>query len=536
MNNHSHHENHASRWIVVLISLLICCAQMSYGRATMPDTELNELNMAMCDAGEYRARKMHHIDSLVNVAHRQSDATARFNSYMAIGREYHTFIADSALHYYKQAEDLAESINNRTLEHSADIALVGAMSVAGFFNEASAGLDSLERLPLTADQRLALWTSARQLYSSLTSYVGKESPIANIYRDRYLAIDDSLLNHLPGTTDEYRFIYAERLVGTGQYTEAGNMLQKILSTNPINANIYGKAAYQLAMVYLHQGNEQMYAAFLAKAAISDIAGCVTEGWALPMLAEWLFRQGELDRAFTYINYALSEAMAGNARMRTSVISGMVPTIDEAYRKKLMSSRDQLVIYLCLATFLFLITTLMAIFLFVQIRKSHRVQKRLRELSHVQELYLANFVALCSNYSARLRSWQKMVIRKLTSNQTDDLLKTIKAGKITDENDDFHSVMDQALLEIYPNLVEEINALLRPDEQIELHKPGTMTPELRIYALIRMGVTESTRIATILQYSTNTIYTYRNKMRNRAIDRTNFDRQVRNLGEIALTKE
>ena len=122
----------------------------------------------------------------------------------------------------------------------------------------------------------------------------------------------------------------------------------------------------------------------------------------------------------------------------------------------------------------------------------------------------------------------MVTRKISSGQTDDLLKTLKQGKISGENDDFHDAIDKAFLELYPDFVEEVNALLRDDEQIHLNKKGTLSPELRIYALIRLGVEESSRIATILQYSTNTVYTYRNKMRNKAINRATFEQQVRDL--------
>ena len=283
------------------------------------------------------------------------------------------------------------------------------------------------------------------------------------------------------------------------------------------------------MLYRHQGDERLYAAYLAKAATSDITGCVTEGWALPKLAEWLYQNDRLDQAFTYINFSLSEAKSGNARTRSAVISGMMPTIDDAYRKSLTQSRDRLVVFLCLATFLFLLAAALTAVLLRQIRRAHEAQRKLKENSRLQEFYIGNFVGLCSSYSSKLQSWQKMVTRKLALGQTDDLLKTLKAGKISGENEDFHSAIDTAFLQLYPHFIEEINTLLRTDEQVHLNKKGGLPPELRILALIRLGVEESSRIASILQYSPNTVYAYRNKMRNKALSRDDFERQVRHIG-------
>lgn len=495
----------------------------------LPEPELRALNYAMRDAKKYRAARIRSIDSLVNLTRKASTPAEFFDRYMAVGNAYLTFNADSSLYYYYLADAQARETGDVSRMHSADIAMISGMSVAGFFNEATIRLDSLEKLPLPMDQRLRLWMSGRQLFSSMIPFVGNHTPMSKQYRDRSLAIDDSLLRYMPHTDPDYRFIYAERMVTSGQYEEARKLLSDILNSTPVNANIYGKAAYQLALVYRHQGDEKQYAAYLAKAATSDVIGCVTEGWALPRLADWLYQNGELDQAFDYINYSLREAMSGNARMRPSVISAMVPAIDEAYRKSLTSSRDQLIIYLCIACFLFLIATVLAIVLWRQFRRSHEAQRKIIENSRLQEVYLGNFVALCSTYSARLQSWQKMVMRKLSSGQTDDLLKTLKAGKLSDENDDFHLAIDKALMELYPDFVEEVNALLRPDQQIHLNKSGAMTPELRICALMRLGVSESTRIATILQYSTNTIYTYRNKMRNKALNRDEFEDQIRQIG-------
>lgn len=510
--------------LLLAASGAVCPRASAAGR--MPTQELNRLNEVMRDAARYRASKEQHLDSLKRQALRATDARVRFARYLSVGEAYRTFMADSALKYCVLAEQQARRSGDPGLVHRADIAMIGSMSVAGFFAEASVRLDSLKFLPLPLDQKVQLWLSARQLYSSMITYVGEETPFVRPYQDRYLAIDDSLLRHLPRDGADYRFIYAERLVSSGRYSEARPLLERLLASTQVSDNIHGKAAYQLAMLYRHQGDERLYAAYLAKAATSDITGCVTEGWALPKLAEWLYQNDRLDQAFTYINFSLSEAKSGNARTRSAVISGMMPTIDDAYRKSLTQSRDRLVVFLCLATFLFLLAAALTAVLLRQIRRAHEAQRKLKENSRLQEFYIGNFVGLCSSYSSKLQSWQKMVTRKLALGQTDDLLKTLKEGKISGENEDFHSAIDTAFLQLYPHFIEEINTLLRTDEQVHLNKNGGLPPELRILALIRLGVEESSRIASILQYSPNTVYAYRNKMRNKALSRDDFERQVK----------
>ncbi len=128
-------------------------------------------------------------------------------------------------------------------------------------------------------------------------------------------------------------------------------------------------------------------------------------------------------------------------------------------------------------------------------------------------------------------------RKLASGQADELQKLIKSGKFDDDqNEEFYKIFDSAFLDIYPDFIENINSLLRPEEALELKNAKELTPELRIYAFVRLGVDESTKIAQMLNYSVSTVYAYRNRMRNRAIDRENFDHDVMGLGRDKTTGE
>jgi tetratricopeptide (TPR) repeat protein len=335
---------------------------------------------------------------------------------------------------------------------------------------------------------------------------------------------------LPPTEHLCQFISAERLVNDGKYKDAKKAIDYLLHELPDHTRLHGMAAYQMAEVYRNQGDETQYASYLAKAAVSDIKACVSEGLALPKLAEWLYEQGELKDAFSYINFALEDASSGNARMRTAVISKLVPFIDEAYKKEIDSSHNQLLVYFFLTAFLLILAGILLFMFMKQTKKSRVAHQKLKATSKIQESYIGNFLGLCSTYASKLDSFSKLVVRKISSGQNEELLKIIKSGKFAEsQNEDFHKIFDNAFLDIYPDFIFRINQLLRDDEQILVKKGQGLTPELRIYALVRLGVEESTRISQILHYSVSTIYTYRNKMRNKAINRENFDKDVVEIG-------
>ena len=146
--------------------------------------------------------------------------------------------------------------------------------------------------------------------------------------------------------------------------------------------------------------------------------------------------------------------------------------------------------------------------------------------------MGQFLELCSIYMKRLDSFTKLVNRKLVSGQVDDLVKMMKSQKFSDEqHSTFYKEFDNAFLKIYTTFVDDVNALLRPEERFEIETPGSLNTELRIYALLRLGIVDSSKIAEFLRYSVNTIYAYRNKMKNRAIDRDSFEKNVMKIGII-----
>ena len=497
-------------------------------RAELPREELKALNEAIKKSKQYDALQFQKIDSLKNLlaASPATRPVAKFELCHKIAESYMSRNADSAYRYAEKGIALAAMTDRPDDAVQARLDVIGALSMSGIFPEAVSQFDSVSRINLSMPMKIELWRTGRRLYSYMMSYVADQSLMFDVYLKHYLACDDSLLRNLPANDEFCIFLRGERAVGDGRFRDARQLLAYLMDRLPSQSNLYGMAAYQMAEVYRNQGNETMYASFLAKAAVSDIESAVKEGMALPALANWLYTQGQLDDAFEYINFALEDATAGNARMRTVAIAAMVPIIDQAYRKQISDSRDRLWVFLIITLVLVALTVFLIVYLARQIRLSRSAHAKLESIASMQESYIGTFVGLCSSYADRLDSLTKLVSVKISTGKTDELLKMIKSGRYGDpKNEEFYRRFDEAFLDLYPGFVFSINRLLRPEEQIELKKGEGLTPELRIYAFVKLGVSESTRIAQVLHYSVSTIYAYRNKMRNKAINRESFDADV-----------
>lgn len=520
-------------YVIILSFLpLFSYAKSETEKVPLPSQELNDLDQVLKNAIKYDRAKKLQIDSLQNLLKKtpENDYTRKWQLAISIGNQFKVFSADSALKYYQQGQRIAELMKNDSLVMQSRILSINALAAAGIFTKAEKELNEIEKIPMSRNLNIELLKAGRQLYSYILSYIDGHQEVCSEYKHRYDEYDDKLIALLPKTSTYYRFIYAERLINEGRYKEAKQILMTLMDELPDYSNLYGMAAYQMAEAFKNQGDENQYATYLAKSAMSDIKGSVKEGLALPTLAKWLYEQGDVNRAYQYINSSLEDAMTGNARMRTVTIARFVPLIDDAYRQKINSSRDELMVYFSLVSFLLVISGVLMFFLMRQVKRIREAQKKLAATSKVQESYIGNFLGLCSSYADKLESMSKLVSRKISAGQTDELMKLIKSGKFAeDQNDDFYKIFDTAFLDLYPDFVVEVNKLLREEEQIFIKKGQGLPTELRIYAFVRLGVEESTRISQILHYSVSTVYTYRNKMRNKAISRDTFEDDIMKIG-------
>lgn len=513
-------------------SILSCCTSKEKGYWALPDKELKQLDNAIKETPKYSAAADATADSLKRLIDMKGiDLERKFFLLHELTSFYRPRMADSSLVYAHKIYDLALQTRNTTKLNRGLLAIADAQSASGFFSAALLTYDSVSVKGESRDDHLNYWYIGRQLYSNLCSYVGEGNRLYDEYKRKEDLCRDSLIANLPEDNVLTRLLVAQIYLEQGKYKKAQDILQVNLDKVEIGDQIYGMTMFELALSWKHE-DQTKYAKYLSLAAISDIKGGISDGFALPTLADWLYKEKSYQKAFQYINYAIGDANKGNARMRLVMIASYVPNIDEAYRDEISSSLADYILYAALTSAILIILVIILALLLREMKRRRQAHTHLASLSKMKDEYIRDFISLCSAYAEKYDSLSRTVVRKITAGQSQELLKIIKTGKASEnENEDFYRTIDHAFLTLYPNFIQNINQLLEEDQRFDVEKNSdTLNPELRIYAFVRLGLTESAKIAKILNYSANTVYSYRNRMRNKAIDREKFDENVMKLDE------
>ena len=313
------------------------------------------------------------------------------------------------------------------------------------------------------------------------------------------------------------------------------------------------------MTYQKQQNRENEKKWLIISAINDIQSATKDYISLRSLAFLLYKEGDIDRAYKYIKRSLEDALFCNARLRTYEISQMLPIIDQAYQHQSQARQRQLIISLISISLLSVFLLIAVLSVYRQMRKLSVARKDLsqankllndlnKELSEtnkllkhsnetlseanlIKEEYIGRYMDQCSAYIDKLDDYRRLLNKTATAGKIDDLIQTIKSKQfIEDELKEFYTNFDSTFLQLFPTFVEEFSVLLVDNEEIQLKSGELLNTELRIFALIRLGISDSVKISHFLRYSLSTIYNYRTKLRNKsAVPRDEFESYVMKIG-------
>lgn len=475
-----------------------------------------------------------------------------------ICNEYRPYKSDSAIRYIEHNLRIANLFRDKSMISEAKLQRASLYAISGMYMEAEEILKSINSKELTHSLKADYYQFCKDLYSNISTYnssaAWKYDKLNAIYRDSLLSILDS-------NSKRFQAVYAEKLRIQGRFPEARRILLKQLDNVVPKTHEYAMVTSAIGNVYKHEGNKEMERRYFAMSAISDIENAVKENTSLQALAIALYDMGDLDHAYKYIKYSMDDAIFCNAPLRTLVISKMFPIIDAAHQVKINKQRKQLWLYLILISILSVCLIIAIIYALGQMKKLRQgrvelskandllirlnselklvneevtgVNNKLLESNRIKEEYIGNFLDLCSNYINKLEDYRKLLNKKASSGKIEELFKMLRSTDlIDDELKLLYRNFDDIFLHLYPDFVEEFNKLLLDGEQFLL-KPGELNTELRIFALVRLGIYDSSKIANFLRCSMSTIYNYRTKVRNKAaVPREEFDRFVVEIGTFS----
>lgn len=505
-----------------------------------------ELETALKLRNQYSNRKEARIDSLKHLLYPDISNEERFRLYNAIYEEYYTYRFDSAMLYVDREEQAAMKLSNPSYRNLSIIHRSILLSTSGYFSESVQNLEQIDGRTLDDTLRTEYYTAYEWAYSMWAEY-SNDKVYAPRYYKKEMLYQDSLINVLPASSPLHHYWKGESLFRHRRYTEAEGCYKKALEGLPINVRLYAMVTYGLALVYAQTNNWDEYEKYLIKAAISDQVCPLKENLALQELALYIFknRNGEVSRANRYLNYSLEDAMFYNNRLRMLEIARKFPSIVLSYQEQNLIKSRRLQWSLIFISLLSVGLVVSLVYIYRQMNQLHKRRKILADMNqelqhlnkalvdtnHMREEYVSLFMNLCAAYIDKLNKYQDLVKRKVKAKQTDDLLRLVNATRLSDTDaKEFFMNFDSAFLNLYPNFIQEFNSLLREGEEIIPRQGEILTTELRIFALIRMGIKDSSRIATLLFYSPQTIYNHRSVVKNKAKMRDSFEKQVEDLCE------
>ena len=488
--------------------------------------------------------------------------------------EYRVYDADSALHYINKNIQLAQQTNNRTWEVVSLLEQSFVLTSSGLLTEALKAVSDIRPEELPQNLRSEYFGRLCTLYSRLRDYSSENFQLSEYYNDLQKAFRDSV--YLTATPDELRYwnCRAWLYLGTPEIEPVKQAFEENKQTLSNDSRKYSIATYNLSAIYRSENNESKYLENLILSAMADIRSVNGDIGSLQEIAEYLFKHGEIDRAYNYILYCSQKAMLFHNRVRIVKMSHLQNQIYKAYQEQSRTQQKRLQASLIAVSFLFLV--LIGAFLFIrkQMRRlkeanlkldstnqklsvnmdalstAHQrleevnmqlkdlntqlqeVNDQLRESNYVKEEYIGYVFNICSTYISKLEEFRKNINRKLKVGQIEDVkAMTDSSATASNELKEFYQNFDTIFLHLYPDFVGDFNALLLPEERIELKEGELLNTELRIHALIRLGITDSVKIADFLHCSAQTVYNNRLRTRNKSIiPKEDFINAVKKLGK------
>ena len=486
--------------------------------------------------------------------------------------EYYVFDSDSAMNCVVQNLKIAQQTNNEPLIHEWRIKQSFVLAATGLLKESLDVMESLDVSRLSNECKIAYYNQMVYLYGHFGQYTGT-GELQDYYIELERQYNDSLHAIVTPSDPQYLWFDVWYLIGKGQQDVLKERLQKTVSQSSLTTRYDAMAAYALARVYKENGNEDMFVRCLAMSGIADIRASNKDVASLQELAEFLVDQGEIIRAYNYINVCLQISQEYRNRVRAVSISRVYDRILQAFLDRDMDQRARLKKTNVALISLWVLLAIAIVFIvssLLRLRKSryrlHEVNKelkrrrseiasanqhlkeaneslidvnekmkkaneQLRESNLVKEEYVGYVFAICSNYISKLEEFRKDINRKAKAKMLKEILSmTDKETVVQDELKEFYQNFDAIFLRLYPTFVEDFNALLNPEERIVPRKGELLNTDLRIYALVRLGINDSVKISEFLHCSPQTIYNNRLKVRNKSkLSKTEFFEALRKIG-------
>lgn len=526
-----------------------------------------QLDQAIEQSQYYINQKESRITKIKKQSRQGHTPPQLLTAYYKLYEEYKTYKSDSSIYYIHQAIDLAKRNNMKSDITKLRSLLALQYSTSGAFTEALHVLQSIDKKTLNNSNKKDYYIAFYHVYGELGfTNINIDTELSQEFYSKQDCYRDTLFSILSPNSEDYLMRKEVLLTNQNKLKEALKINDIRLSKCKKRSHEYGIVAYYRYLIYRSLKDEDMVKYWLLQSAICDVKCAINDQASLWILAEILSKEKDVERSYKYINFSWKANKKFCTRIRSWQISPVLGTIDHNYQAELKKANHRLIFAIICVSLLVIALALLTFY--VNKQKSYlsnarnelkKTNTQLEELNNklsstngmlkasndklnesngVKEEYIGQFLGACSHYIDKLDKMRLNVNKMVKNKQYNELYSMTKSSEVKEQElEELYAIFDKVFLNLFPNFVEDLNGLLKEECQIHLSSPNKLSAIVRVFALIRLGIDDSTKIAEFLHYAVNTIYNYRAKLRNGAInDRNEFEKKVRELGTLMKHQE
>lgn len=512
---------------ILLLFPLLIIAVSSFAVDRNGDT-LDQLIRTIAKKGVYDEVKLKRISALEHSLNSVSTPEEQYRVSASLYNEYKSFNYDKAFSCSQKMQAMGRQLKDPVKIADGKIKFGFILLSSGMFKETFDSLNTVKVHILPDSLKKEYYFLTARTYYDLADFV-KDKYYAPMYNKRASIYIDSAIA-LSGA-DSYDDIYSQGLkkLKLGDKETAAVLLHKLMKEYPLSDHQLAVTASTLSDIYIQRGIHDEAIRLLIIAAIADIRSGTKEAAAMLNLAKLLHQKGDIKNAYVFINQAMNDADYYGARQRKIQVSAILTVIAA---EKINSVEEQRRILFIYASSLTALAALVILFIFIiyrQLKKLRKADKvivetnislqetihKLNEADKIKEEYIGYYFNLISEYIAKLDKFKRSVNNKLVTRKFEDIQLLVNNINLKKEREELFVNFDKAFLTLFPNFVDSFNALFSPEHQVKLNAGQLLNTDLRIFALIRLGICDTEKIALILEYSLNTIYNYKARIKSRS---------------------
>jgi tetratricopeptide (TPR) repeat protein len=503
------------------------------------DTEIGEslrtLDGVVANRQEYVDEKNERIAQLKREL-KDAVPSNRYTIYIKLYEEYKTFIYDSAFTYARKVQEEAYHAHDVSRIAFAKVKLGFVLVSSGMFKEALDSLHTVNRSVLADSQRVEFYALMARSYYDLMDF-NRDRYFTELYTalgNRYI---DSALQYCKTSAKAFHSLQAMKHLRRQEYAVATTHLAKVLNRPGLTNAELAIAASTQGYIYLQTGKIDDAILMLIEASAADVRSSTKETLAILNLAELLYKKGDVLRAYEYVKVAMDDANFYGARHRKIQVAAIFPIIEGHKLSIVEHQRKLLITYAVVITLLSLITITSAVIIYKQFSKLKQAEEhitkantnlqeanallqevnhRLSEANKIKEEYIGYYFNINSEYLVKIQAFKEAIDTRLMTKKYDDIRYVVNNINLKKEREELYLSFDKIFLKLFPDFVTTFNSFFNEADRIVLKEGQLLNTELRIFALIRMGIHDTEKIAKILDYSINTIYNYKARIKSKSI--------------------